>query len=69
MSEESSQEIYRKRAGAVEGIFGQMKHNKGITGFAYKGIKKFRAEFFMFCLSHNLEKIMRYGLKKAVFAC
>ena len=65
MSQKESKEIYRKRSGEVEGIFGQMKYNQRIQGFYYRGLRKFKSEFLTLCLAHNLGKMMRYELKTA----
>ena len=63
MSSDRSKQIYSKRSGSVEPIFGQMKYNQRIRGFAYRGLEKFRSEFFTLCLAHNLGKMLQYHLK------
>ena len=63
MSSDRSKQIYSKRSGSVEPIFGQMKYNQRIRGFAYRGLEKFKSEFFTLCLAHNLGKMLQYHLK------
>ncbi len=60
MSNDKAKQIYRKRSGEVEPIFGQWKYNTRIRGFYYRGLEKYKSEFFTLCLAHNLGKIMRY---------
>jgi len=52
---------YSKRMGIVEPVFGNIKHNKGMNRFNYRGIEKVKWQWLLFCLVHNIEKIGRYG--------
>jgi transposase len=61
MENKKSKEIYSKRAGEVESVFGQIKYNKKFSRFRLQGLTKVKAEFSIMALAHNLGKIMKYG--------
>jgi hypothetical protein len=58
MESEAAKEIYGKRKGIVEPVFGQTK-NTGFTGFSMRGHEKSGGEFSLVCAAHNFKKIMR----------
>ena len=47
-------DIYKKRQGQVEPVFGQSKQAGGFRQFAMRGISKMQAEWQLVCLTHNL---------------
>jgi len=51
--------LYRLRGQIVEPVFGQMKDCRGLTRFLLRGIEKVKAEFGLWCLTHNLLKLQR----------
>jgi transposase len=53
--------IYRRRKAIIEPVFGQIKHARGLRQFSLRGIKNVAAEWQIWCLSHNLLKMYRYG--------
>jgi transposase len=55
------QEIYSKRKSTVEPVFGQIKQARGLRQFSLRGYENVSAEWQMWCLSHNLLKLHRYG--------
>ena len=55
------QEIYSKRKSTVEPVFGQIKQARGLRQFSLRGYENVSAEWQMWCLSHNLLKLYRYG--------
>ncbi len=57
-----SKEIYAKRSGSVEPVFGQIKNNRGFTRFKLKGIMKVKTEFMYMAIAHNLGKIMKHSV-------
>ena len=53
--------IYSRRLGAVEPVFGNINTNKGLNRFTLRGKTKVNAQWLMYCLVHNVEKIQNYG--------
>jgi transposase len=54
-------EIYAQRKATVEPVFGQMKQVRGLRQFLLRGLAKVSAEWQLWCLTHNLLKLYRYG--------
>jgi hypothetical protein len=54
--------IYKKRKGQVEPVFGQIKHATGFRQFSLRGFQKMNAEWQLVCLTHNLLKLWRAAL-------
>ena len=48
---------YSKRLGAIEPIFGNITVNKGMNKFTLRGQEKVNAQWQMYCLVHNIEKL------------
>ena len=55
-------EIYGLRLGNVEPVFGNIRHNKRLDRFTYRGKVKVNIQWLLFCLIHNIEKIANYGM-------
>ena len=55
----TGRDIYKKRKGQVEPVFGQIKQAGGFRQFAMRGIAKMNAEWQLVCLTHNLLKLWR----------
>ena len=55
-------EIYSKRKGIVEPVFGQIKEGRGFRRFLLRGLENVMAEWDLICLTHNLLKVFRSGL-------
>ena len=53
--------IYSKRIGAVEPVFGNINTNKRLNRFTLRGKTKVNAQWLMYCMVHNIEKIQHYG--------
>ncbi|WP_444890688.1 transposase [Microbulbifer sp. DLAB2-AA] len=53
--------IYGHRMSAVEPVFGNIGTNKRLNRFSLRGKSKVQGQWQMFCLVHNIEKLMRYG--------
>ena len=53
--------IYEQRIGIVEPVFGNIRTMKGMDRFTMRGKKKVNAQWNLYCLVHNIEKIMRYS--------
>ena len=50
--------IYRERGSTIEAIFGQMV-TRGLVRFLLRGFDKVRAEWSLWCTSHNILKLWR----------
>ncbi|MFC4876645.1 IS1182 family transposase [Microbulbifer halophilus] len=53
--------IYGHRMSVVEPVFGNTGTNKGLNRFSLRGRDKVQGQWRMFCLIHNIEKLMNYG--------
>lgn len=53
--------IYSHRMSVVEPVFGNIGTNKRLGRFSLRGREKVQGQWRMFCLVHNIEKLMRYG--------
>lgn len=52
--------LYAKRSQTVEPVFGNIKKNRGVSQFYYRGFEKVRAEWRLICTGINLSKIIEY---------
>ncbi len=50
---------YAARFGIVEPVFGNLCYNKGLRRFTLRGRAKVDAQWKLFCLVHNIEKLAR----------
>jgi transposase len=50
---------YAARFGVVEPVFGNLSYNKGLQRFTLRGRAKVDAQWKLFCLVHNIEKLAR----------
>lgn len=53
--------IYSQRLGTVEPVFGNINTNKRLSRFSLRGKPKVNAQWLMYCMVHNVEKLQRYG--------
>jgi|TARA_R110001583_G_C5622149_1_gene406359 transposase len=53
--------IYSQRLGCVEPVFGNLNTNKGLKRFTLRGKTKVNAQWLMYCMVHNIEKIATQG--------
>jgi hypothetical protein len=58
--------IYSKRLGIVEPVFGNIRVNKGLNRFTLRGLVKVNIQWMLYCLVHNIEKILHFGRSYAV---
>jgi len=60
--------IYGRRLAIVEPVFANLRSNKRLDRFTYRGLKKVSVQWLLYCLVHNLEKVAhlsrRYGPKR-----
>jgi len=55
---------YSQRIGTVEPVFGNIRHNKRLNRFTLRGSKKVGTQWRLYCLVHNIEKLIGCDLKK-----
>jgi transposase len=53
--------VYAKRKEVVEPVFGQIKQVRGMRQFLLRGVENVAAEWDLWCLTHNLLKLYRFG--------
>ena len=53
-------ELYAKRQTMIEPVFGQTKHNRGITRFQRRGRGAVRTEWRLIAATHTLLKLWRH---------
>jgi hypothetical protein len=53
--------IYGKRLGIVEPVFGNIRACKKMDRFTLRGKTKVNIQWKLYCLVHNIEKILNYG--------
>lgn len=54
-------QIYGHRMSVVEPVFGNIGTNKRLNRFSLRGKEKVQGQWRLFCLVHNIEKVMNYG--------
>jgi hypothetical protein len=59
-------EMYAKRKGMIEPIFGQMKQVLGLRQFSMRGLSSMRGEWRLMATVHNLLKPWRYDQEVAM---
>jgi transposase len=62
LGSEHGQQRYRKRKQTVEPLFGNTKHNSGVSRFHRRGRTKVRLEWRLLMMTHNLTKAHRHQL-------
>jgi hypothetical protein len=53
--------LYGRRFATVEPVFGNLRYNKGLDRFTLRGKAKVDAQWQLFCLVHNIEKLAHHG--------
>jgi transposase len=53
--------LYGQRFATVEPVFGNLRYNKGLNRFTLRGQKKVDAQWKLYCLVHNIEKLAHHG--------
>ena len=54
-------EKYSQRMGIVEPVFGNLRGAKKLREFTLRGKIKVNGQWKMYCLMHNMEKLIKYG--------
>ncbi|HQT71285.1 MAG TPA: IS1182 family transposase [Thiobacillus sp.] len=52
---------YGRRFATVEPVFGNIRHNKQLDRFTLRGQKKVDAQWKLYCMVHNIEKLAHHG--------
>jgi transposase len=56
---DAGQRAYARRKQTVEPVFGQIKERQGLRRFLLRGLAKVTGEWTLWCLTHNLRRIMQ----------
>jgi transposase len=62
---EQGRRIYPQRLAVAEPVFANIRINKRLDRFTLRGKIKVNIQWLMYCLIHNIEKILNYGLTYA----
>lgn len=55
--------VYKERKHIVEPVFGQIKEVRGFRRFSFRGLAAVAREWKLICLTHNLLKLFRAGVR------
>ena len=58
---EQGRDIYNKRIGIVEPVFANIRFQKRLDRFWLRGKTKVNIQWLLYCMVHNIGKIMRYS--------
>jgi hypothetical protein len=58
---EAGRKIYPQRFAVVEPVFANIRTQKRLDLFTLRGKIKLNIQWLLYCMIHNLEKIMNYG--------
>ena len=61
LDSERGRTLYGRRFATVEPVFGNLHHNKQLNRFTLRGQKKVDAQWKLYCLAHNIEKLAHHG--------
>jgi DDE family transposase len=56
--------LYSRRIATVEPVFGNLRHNKGLNRFTLRTRPKVNAQWNLYCLVHNIEKLAHHGYRR-----
>jgi transposase len=59
LATDAGRAAYAQRKQTVEPVFGQLKERRGLRRFLLRGLAKVSGEWTLWCLTHNLTKIVR----------
>jgi hypothetical protein len=65
LSTDLGRELYIKRRHSIEPVFGQIKHNRGMTRFRRRGRAAVRSEWRLIAATHNLMKLHNHWIAPA----
>jgi hypothetical protein len=55
-------QLYSQRIGTVEPVFANIRHNKRLTRFNYRGREKVNTQWNLYCMVHNIKKLSKTNL-------
>ena len=58
---DKGKQIYSHRMSVVEPVFANLESNKKLRSFSLRGKIKVQAQWRLYCMVHNIEKLMNYG--------
>ena len=58
---EKGRKIYPQRLAIVEPVFANIRIHKRLDHFTLRGKVKVGIQWLLFCMVHNIEKILNYG--------
>ena len=56
---ESGRSIYGRRMWTIEPVFGNVTSNKGLNHLSLRGEEKCTAQWLLYCMVHNIEKLWK----------
>jgi transposase len=62
---EAGRRIYPQRLAIAEPVFANIRINKRLDRFTLRGKIKVNIQWLLYCLVHNIEKILNYGVARA----
>ena len=62
---EEGRRIYAQRMAIVEPIFANIRIQKRLDRFTLRGKVKVNIQWLLYCMVHNVEKILNYGFAGA----
>ncbi len=57
----TGKQIYSHRMSVVEPVFGNIGTNKKLNRFSLRGKIKIQGQWRLYCMVHNIEKLVNYG--------
>ena len=63
ISSKKGKDIYDKRMGMIEPVFGNLRINKRMNRLTMRGKNKNRTQWTLYSMVHNIEKIKNYGIE------
>jgi hypothetical protein len=66
LSTDAGKAVYKMRKAVVEPVFGQIKEVRGLRRLSMRGLEKVAKEWQIICLTHNLLKLFRAGLRPQI---
>jgi hypothetical protein len=60
---ERGRALYGRRIAVVEPVFANLRHNKRLDRFTLRTQAKVNAQWNLYCLVHNIEKLAHHGYR------
>ena len=58
---ELGRRLYARRIATVEPVFANLRHNKRLDRFTLRSQPKVNAQWHLYCMVHNIEKLAHHG--------